>query len=146
MSAIKQFRGMYYFLSNFYKCNITYDGITYPSTEAAFQAQKTLDNDEKQKFTTMEPLDAKRAGKTVKLRPDWEHIKLNIMHDICKIKFSEPELMKKLLDTGDATLVEGNNWNDTYWGVNNNGDGYGENYLGIILMQVRDELKRENGQ
>ena len=61
------------------------------------------------------------------------------MEDICRAKFTQnEELKKKLIDTGDATLIEGNTWNDTFWGVCN---GVGENNLGKILMKIREELK-----
>lgn len=53
-------------------------------------------------------------------------------------KMSEPKLRSQLLSTGTAELVEGNWWNDRYWGVCN---GRGENHLGKILMRIREELK-----
>jgi predicted NAD-dependent protein-ADP-ribosyltransferase YbiA (DUF1768 family) len=77
-------------------------------------------------------------GRSVKLRPDWESIKLDVMETAVRIKFTDPELAAKLIATGDEELIEGNWWNDTFWGVCN---GVGENHLGKILMKVRADIK-----
>ena len=136
---IKEFRGQYYFLSNFYTSKVTYKGLSYMNNEAAFQAQKVLDLDGKKAFCTLDAKDAKRQGRRVKLRSDWESVKDNIMYEIVLAKFSQNYTLKeKLLNTGDKILIEGNKWNDTYWGVCN---GKGMNKLGTILMKVREELK-----
>ena len=152
MNTIDNFRDDYYFLSNFYPSAVIYKGYTYLNNEAAFQAQKTIsayqyDNgeksftDERLQFTTLSPGDAKRLGRSVKLRPDWEDIKVNIMHDIVYAKFNQnPELKEKLLATGDTYLIEGNTWGDRVWGQVN---GNGRNLLGQILMDVRTEFERE---
>ncbi len=134
----------YEFLSNFYNAPVTYKGLTYQSVEAAFQAQKVLYDEGKLPFTTALPGQAKRLGRTVELRHDWEFVKLNFMLEIVRAKFEQnPELAEKLLTTGNAMLVEGNRWNDTFWGVDIR-NGKGENYLGKILMCVRRELKNNN--
>ena len=136
---IDSFRGEYYFLSNFYHIDVEYDGIVYKNTEAAFQAQKVLDDNEKLLFSDLYPREAKKLGRRVKLRKDWNDVKDNYMYEICKAKFQQHEdLARKLLGTGDEELVEGNTWNDTYWGVC---DGKGKNQLGKTLMRIRDELK-----
>ena len=136
---IDSFRGRYFFLSNFFNSAVTYNGITYRNNEAAFQAQKTLDKEKQKEFAFLEPAPAKRAGRKVKLRSDWEKVKFGIMYEICESKFTQnPELAKMLIATGDEELVEGNNWGDTVWGKVN---GKGQNNLGKILMQVRDKLK-----
>lgn len=133
----------YEFLSNFYNAVVTYKGLTYQNSEAAFQAQKTLDNEEKIPFTVASPGRAKSLGRTVKLRGDWEFVKVNLMLEITRAKFLQnPELAEKLLATGNAMLVEGNRWNDTFWGVNIK-NGKGENYLGKILMCVRNEIREK---
>ena len=140
MSSIESFRGKYYFLSNFFPAEVTYNGLTYQNNEAAFQAQKTLSKEERKSFTTLAPNIAKRKGRQASLRKDWEQVKDRIMEDIVRAKFSQNEgLKKQLLATGDAQLVEGNSWNDRYWGVDNR-TGIGENHLGVILMKVRSEL------
>lgn len=136
---IDSFREEYYFLSNFYHVDVEYDGIVYKNTEAAFQAQKVLDDNEKLLFSDLYPREAKKLGRRVKLRKDWNDVKDNYMYEICKAKFTQHEdLAEKLLETGDEELVEGNTWNDTYWGVCN---GKGKNQLGKTLMRIREELK-----
>lgn len=130
----------YAFLSNFYEVCVTYDGLTYGSNEAAFQAQKCLTLEEKLPFTKVRPSKSKSMGRRVLLRPDWEKVKVGIMEEIVRAKFTQnPELAQKLLDTGDKILVEGNTWGDKCWGVDIR-TGLGENHLGKILMKVREEL------
>lgn len=136
---IKEFRGKYYFLSNFYDYPVTYQGITYLNNESAFQAQKTLNENIKKSFCNLDPSQAKRKGRRVQLRSDWEDVKDNFMYEIVLAKFSQDAKLKRmLLDTNDEYLEEGNTWNDTYWGVCR---GRGKNKLGKILMKVREELK-----
>ena len=143
---ISVFRYEYFSLSNFYPCKVTIDGLTYNSSEAAFQAQKTLDRDIRNIYTTLSPVEAKLHGKHVKLREDWDDVKVGIMEHIVREKFKQNEdLMQKLLDTGDRNLVELNNWNDTFWGVSRR-TGKGENHLGKILMKVRSENERTSGE
>ena len=139
--AIDNFRNEYFFLSNFYQRSVCYDGITYDNNEAAFQAQKTLDNEQRKSFAHMNPSEAKAAGRKVKLRPDWETVKYDLMFGICYAKFTQnTDLTEKLLATGDEELIEGNTWGDRIWGVVN---GIGQNHLGKILMQVRLKLKNK---
>ncbi len=135
---IDSFKGEHEFLSNFYECKVVHGGLTFKSSEAAFQAAKCADIADRIKFVDMTPGQAKRAGRKVKLRSDWESVKISIMHEILHAKFvTNASLANRLLKTGTATLVEGNSWNDTFWGVCN---GNGLNNLGKILMIVRDEL------
>lgn len=135
---IPEFRKKYFFLSNFYMCTVIYNGIIYTSSEAAYQAQKTLDNSERIRISKLEPEYAKQEGRKLACRKDWEEVKLDEMYKICKIKFSlNPNLQRRLLETGNEELVEGNDWDDTFWGVCN---GKGENHLGKILMRIREEL------
>ncbi len=137
---ICSFRDEYFFLSNFYPVEIKLDGIVYPNAETAFQAQKTLDVEERRKFSMLEkPVQAKRLGRKVKLRDDWEEVKLDIMTEIVSQKFLQhPHLIEMLLQTGDEELVESNKWGDRFWGVCK---GKGENHLGKILMKIRDAYK-----
>ena len=138
---ILEFRGKYRFLSNFYPCSIVYEGIEYPTTEHAYQAAKTLDTERRYHISQLEtPGQAKRAGKNVKLRDDWEEVKIQVMYEICKLKFTKPNFAQKLLATGNQELVEGNTWNDTFWG---RCKGRGQNNLGKILMIIRDEIRNE---
>ncbi len=140
---INMFRGEYFFLSNFYETSISYRGLTYTNAEAAFQAQKCLSEEEKIPFTQCKPTQAKRMGRKVKLREDWEKVKLDFMEEIVRNKFSQNERLKDmLLETGDAVLEEGNTWNDVYWGVSLK-NGKGENHLGKIIMKIREELRKK---
>ena len=130
------------FLSNFFEAEVEYGGLVYSSNEAAFQAQKCLTEEEKIQFTGYGPGRSKGAGRRVKLRPDWEEVKVGIMEEIVRAKFTQhPELAAQLLATGDKILVEGNHWGDTCWGVDIR-TGLGENHLGKILMKIREELRQ----
>jgi ribA/ribD-fused uncharacterized protein len=136
---IDSFRGDFAFLSNFLESPIEFEGDVYPTVEHAFQAAKTCDPEERDKVRVAKtPSSAKKIGRRVKLRSDWEAVKVGIMLDLLRIKFSDPALRQQLLGTGDAELVEGNTWNDTFWGVSSK-TGKGKNTLGKLLMQVRDE-------
>ena len=135
---IDRFTGEYEFLSNFYPSEVEYKGIKFPTVEHAFQAAKCKTKEEMQKFTEYEtPGKAKRAGRKVDLRDGWETVKFFVMEELLRQKFSNPAMARKLLDTGGIVLVEGNHWNDTFWGVC---DGKGENHLGVLLMKIRKEL------
>lgn len=139
-NGMMEFRGAYDFLSNFYPAEIELDGIVYSTGETAFQAQKTLDMEARKAFAGLPPGKAKRAGRRLALRSDWESVKLGLMERIVRAKFAQhPELAERLVATGTLPLVEGNAWHDVYWGADVN-TGEGENHLGKILMKVRDEL------
>lgn len=139
MEIIHFFRGNYFFLSNMYKTPVTYNGLTYQSSEAAFQAQKTLDENIRKTFTTLSGIESKELGRKILIREDWNKIKINIMREILYCKFTQnPTLKDKLIETEDLILIEGNTWNDTYWGVCNE---EGENMLGRLLMELRSNLK-----
>jgi N-glycosidase YbiA len=144
MTKISGFFGNYRWLSNFWPCKIYYEGMWYPSSEHAFQAAKSLDMTERLNMSFLKTAgEVKRYGKTMKLRPDWEEVKRDVMTDIVTDKFTQAhnsDLREKLLNTGDAELVEDNTWGDTYWGVC---DGVGFNNLGKILMAVRDVLRED---
>ena len=140
MQVIDNFSNKYEFLSNFADCpnGVLFDGIKYKSSEAAFQAAKCAVFSERKKFENLTPLEAKRLGRKIKLRSDWEEVKHDVMFQIVLTKFvMNPYYGKSLIDTKNAELIEGNHWNDTYWGIC---CGEGENHLGIILMQVREMI------
>lgn len=141
MKIILSFTGVYSFLSNFYEYPIYYDGLKYMNSEAAFQSAKCMNKDGRMTFCFLNPSEAKRLGRRIKLRPDWEEIKDQIMYDVIKAKFSDPELAKMLLSTGSADLYEGNTWGDTYWGIDRR-TLRGQNKLGEILMKVRHEISK----
>lgn len=137
---IDSFDGKYAFLSNFYPATVEYGGIKYQNSEAAYQAQKTIDDTVMRRFATLSPEAAKRMGRSIQLRPDWEQVKDDIMLNVCRCKFRQhPDLARELVETGNEELIEGNTWDDTCWGVCN---GVGENRLGKILMRIRDELRK----
>lgn len=147
---INSFRGENYFLSNFYNAQVLFEGAFYNNNEAAFQAAKMKNPADRKNvmfdcdgmrlaFTQMPAKYAKRHGRRVTLRDDWENIKYDVMLAIVRDKFTRhTELKAKLLATGNEPLEEGNTWGDRTWGTVN---GVGQNLLGKILMQVRDELR-----
>ena len=142
MTVIDSFRGEYSFLSNFHKCKVEFEGMTYPSVEHAFQAAKNPDPEYRRSIAAVgSPVTAKRMGKKTALRSDWEEVKDGIMYKLLKSKFTDPGLRDKLIATGDAELIEGNNHWDRYWGVCR---GEGQNKLGKLLMKVREEVIADN--
>lgn len=142
---IDNFEGKYRFLSNFYEHPLTVDGLTYRNAEAAFHAAKSVTN-RREEFTTLSARDAKRLGRKVDLRPDWEIIKDDWMYHVLQCKFSDAELKIKLIMTGDEDLKEGNTWHDNYWGscTCEKCKDKGRNKLGLLLMKLRSELKEDN--
>ena len=145
MNPIDHFTDDYFFLSNFYMHPVTYEGVTYPSSEHAYQAAKSLDRDQRLEVSKIKRAgDAKKAGQRLTLRPGWDKgVKLEVMRDILRIKFSDYSLRNRLLETGDRELIESNTWNDTFWGVCN---GHGRNWLGKLLMELREEIKNATGE
>lgn len=137
---IESFSGDHRWLSNFYPCLIEYEGTYYHTVENAYQAAKTLDKQMRLRIAAATPGQAKRLGRKVALRSDWEVVKLEVMATLVRQKFSDPDLGRLLNDTGAAEIIEGNTWNDTTWGmVWRDGKWVGENHLGKILMEVRRE-------
>lgn len=145
---INCFDGAFAFLSNFYESPISWRGNKYPTVEHAFQAAKTLNPMERQRIVAARtPGQAKRLGRSVHLRPDWEEVKEQVMYECINIKFhSSLELMLALLATGDQELVEGTTWHDNEWGnctCPKCENIEGKNKLGKILMRVREEIRLE---
>lgn len=144
---ITAFTGEYYFLSNYCACPITIDGLTYRSAEAAFQAAKCNAPIDCAAFCTVPPNVAKAIGRKIKLRDGREKERDGIMADVIHAKFSQnPALAQALIDTGDAELIEGNTWNDNYWGMCGctrcrSEGAKGLNKLGKILMAERARLQ-----
>lgn len=144
MEVINCFNGAYSWLSNYFVFPITMsDGITYTSVESAFQAQKTLDIQKRNKIACLSPSASKKEGRLVDLRPDWNEIKDGVMLEALRLKFMDAALRQLLINTGDAKLIEGNWWHDCYWGeCNCNKCGsHGKNMLGQLLMKVRNEIQ-----
>ena len=145
---IKFSRNNYPSFSNFHMAPIVFQGLTYSSSEAAFQSMKTIDYEERLQFTQLSPSAAKKMGRKIQLRPDWEEIKYPIMVEICYAKFTQnPALKYLLLNTGDEEIVENTTaWHDNIWGncecpkcINIKG----QNLLGKALMEVRERLVKE---
>lgn len=138
---ITRFSDNFRFLSNFWPCEIQFDGYTYPSVEHAYQAAKTLDPGERKIIRACStPGRAKRAGRKAHLRPDWDNVKLQIMSDLVTQKFTDPNLARKLRATSPKALIEGNNWHDNFWGIclcPKCKNIIGQNHLGTILMKTR---------
>lgn len=142
------FFGDRYFLSNFYPCVIVYDEREWPSVEHAYQAMKTT-NLKIQEFIRQEvkrPGEVKQimSDRLIPLRPDWNKIKFDIMYELLKIKFNDPQLAQRLIDTGTERLIEWNTWHDNTWGVCTcpRCQTYkpAKNALGRLLMDIRDHL------
>ncbi len=139
-NEVSSFRGPYRFLSNFYPAPVEFEGQRYPTVEHAYQAAKTPDAALRKRIREARNAGtAKMLGQRVPLRKDWERVKLDVMLDLLRKKFCRPSLSDLLLATEDLRLVEGNTWNDRFWGAV---DGKGKNHLGRLLMQVRDELRQ----
>jgi ribA/ribD-fused uncharacterized protein len=137
LDVINKFEGEYAFLSNFYHAPMTIGTNTFNTVEHGYQAAKAENEELAQKILNCAtPAEAKKLGRKCKLDSNWENEKLGNMIALVLAKFDQhPDLMQKLLDTGEAELIEGNWWGDTYWGVCN---GIGQNYLGRLLMSIRD--------
>lgn len=137
---IDRFRGQYGFLSNFFCHPFKFHGEVYASAEHAYQASKTNDPNLKRMIMLADsPAAAKLIGKTIALPRDWEWRKLKAMKDILRAKFAVPQLAQQLRETGNSFLIEGNYHYDIFWGVYLP-TGKGDNHLGILLMEVRQEL------
>lgn len=148
MTVLKHcFSGDYTFLSNFwlFEKPMEYQGMQFISSEHFYMAMKTKSVTLRKRISECATgAEAKKVGRSVELRPDWESIKFDVMLYALRYKFSSanPTLRQKLLATGDTYLQEGNFWNDKVWGVCMK-SCEGENNLGRLLMQVREEIRNE---
>lgn len=134
----------YYEFTNFFPCQIKLKGKTWPTTEHYFQAQKfagtPLEEEVRLLATPREVFNFARNHKA-EVRADWFQVNDAVMHEAVWAKFTQhPDLAKLLIDTEDAVLVE-HTENDHHWG--DGGDGSGKNKLGRLLMQVREELRKQ---
>jgi ribA/ribD-fused uncharacterized protein len=133
-----KFRDQYWFLSNMYPCSIFYRGTTWKSAEHLFQASKTTHITQRDWIAqSQNASEAKRRGRLVTLRDNWNTIRVPVMREVVTLKFSQNAYLLEKLRKIDGTIVEDNTWGDKFWGKCN---GQGENHLGIILMAVRDYL------
>jgi N-glycosidase YbiA len=136
--VIDSFRFEFGFLSNFHEASIWMGGKRYPSVEHAYQSLKVGGEETIREAKT--PAIAKKLGRTFPMVPDWDSKKVDVMRTLLEEKFKNPLLRSMLLATEDAELIEGNTWNDTFWGICR---GKGQNWLGRLLMEVREKCKRE---
>ena len=158
--CIASFTGRYQFLSNFSQTDqpIILWNQVWQSAEHAFQAGKASNPDDfRWVRDAPTPAEAKRRGRQITLRRDWEQIKRTTMLQVVFTKFSNQHLRDRLVATGDATLIEGNGWHDTYWGAVPDAQDLegqvwqlpngtylaGRNWLGRILMSVRELMAPE---
>ena len=141
---IGPFRGRHHFLSNYYAEALDLYGRRYPTAEHAYQCQKARDAKEALWIEdSPTPGEAKRRGRKVAMRPDWDTVRFQIMREVLKAKFApHSQMAVLLLETGDEMLVEVN-WGDRFWGQTMNADYalVGSNYLGRLLMEIRDGLR-----
>lgn len=140
------FRGPRFFLSNFYPATVALlVGPVFPTSEHAYVWHKFLEPAD-QALIEMAPTakDAKRLGGRrggLTQRGDWDLVKLEVMRKVVLLKFRQHEdLRLALCATGNEPLIEENEWGDRYWGTCN---GVGENWLGKVLMEVREQLRRD---
>lgn len=139
---ITEFKGRFRFLSNFYPAAFTWRDICWPYSENAYQAAKQLGTGHYYDFSLLKPGQAKRLGRGLELRDDWDVIKFSIMEEIVYEKFKQnSDLHRMLMATGDLELQEGNTWGDLFWGISPPGSGNGANNLGRCLMHVREQLR-----
>lgn len=132
--------------SNFYPCSVEYGGIVYPNSECAWQSLKTLDMKKRKKFATYKAAGAKKMGRRVELRSDWEEVKYQLMVNVCYAKFFQNKELKSILQaTGEEELIENTTaWHDNVWGnceCERCKETEGKNLLGKALMEVRSKLK-----
>lgn len=143
-TMIDDFTGEYHYLSNFYKSPMMYSGVVIDTVEHGYQAMKTLDLRQRADiFAAPTPGAAKRMGRRVGVRDNWDEIKFLVMWDLLQIKFhSTPSLRTQLQATGDEVLIEGNTWGDEIWGCTKQPGNWGpqwvgQNWLGRLLMLLR---------
>lgn len=141
-------------LSNMTSVPILYKGHLFDSTEAAFMWEKCQDCEIKladgssipwlEFCQTQAPNIVKLRSRDVKLREDWNDVKLEIMYDVLVIKFTQEPFRSKLIATGTQNIVEGNYWGDKFWGVDlKETPNEGENWLGRLIMDIRNKLQKD---
>ena len=132
-------------LSNLHLCRLDLDGLKWKSVEHYYQAQKYVGQPAFEAIRgAKDGFAALKAGSNRSLvpRPDWKEIKLTVMKKAIAAKFNQnTALVAKLIATGDHVLCHQSN-SDLFWGCNPKGEG--ENHLGKILMEVRQDLQMKS--
>jgi ribA/ribD-fused uncharacterized protein len=126
--------------SNMFERTFNLGGSTWKSTEHYFQAHKAVHKDDAERIWGLKsPFDAKKEGKVIQERADWDQVKESVLLHALRAKFGQnPDLAQMLIATGDEELLEFAPWDrgDSYWGWP------GQNRMGVLLSQVRDELQK----
>lgn len=145
--TIEQFAGPDRFLSNFYPAEIMWEGKVYASSEHLYQAMKAGTEEEREWVRTAPTVrEAKFRGQRIRAVADWGERRIDAMRSALGAKFGQhPELATKLDETGNAKIVEGNTWGDTFWGVDMETER-GENHLGELLMELRAARRETQSQ
>lgn len=147
---ISMFKGEYSFLSNFYPAIVQYEGLSYPTVEHAYQASKSTEFFFRKLLACLPAKKAgvaKQRGRTIRLRKDWDEIKIDVMFELLCDKFKKPEFKDRLLATKGAKLVEGNYWHDNIWGdclCKKCSNIEGQNWLGRLLTEVRSQINERH--
>lgn len=149
-NEITSFWKEYAFLSNFHPAIVQYESMNYPTVEHAFVAAKSTEFFFRKLIAAL-PAEkaglAKRRGRTIRLRRGWDDMKIDVMFELLCNKFKQPQFKKALLETGDAKLIEENHWHDNIWGdckCKKCEDIQGQNWLGRLLMEVREQVAKKN--
>lgn len=138
---IQEFKEEYRWLSNFLPCKISLRGRIFYSVEHAYMSEKNNSDSWKDLCASHIPAgEIKKLSKEIKLRPDWEEVKLLVMEHCLRQKFNQAPYSDKLKGTGDIHIQEGNYWNDTFWGVCLR-TNEGLNHLGKLIMKIREEIR-----
>jgi len=134
----------YPWMSNFFMCKIKDEqGRVWRSSEHLYQGMKFIEPVYQEAVRmVLTPKESKIIANNYlrdNIRPDWHDIKIDIMRDVVMRKFTQNESLRdKLLKTGDKVLIE-HRASDDFWG--SGPDMKGKNWLGVILMETREELK-----
>jgi ribA/ribD-fused uncharacterized protein len=139
---IRQFEKQYSWLSNFTPCAIVLDGLTFSSVEHAYMSAKSEDMEWKLTCTdaSIKPSKIKKMSRTIALPENWNSKRIEVMRECLNQKFRQEPFKTLLLETGDLYIQEGNYWGDKFWGVDMV-SREGENHLGKLIMEIREELK-----
>ncbi|MHA1815237.1 MAG: NADAR family protein [Candidatus Heimdallarchaeaceae archaeon] len=147
MNVINSFHGEYKALSNFAAALIQYGGKSYPTVEHGYIAAKSFDIRFQERISKLKSTQvgfAKKLGRQIKLREDWDEARIPIMKKLLVQKFTINNYKKLLLSTGDSELIEGNFWHDNFWGnciCSECKNIEGQNNLGKLLMELREILR-----
>ena len=146
------FEGKFSFLSNFYACRTNFKRTEsieteFPTSEHAYQAAKAVYMEDADRIAEADtPDQAKRRAHQITCREDWDQVKDEIMLQVVRSKFKNPEMRRRLMITaieGYDGFCEDNYWHDNYWGnctCEKCKDIPGQNKLGLILEKVRQEI------